>query len=314
MAKKINEAQVKIDIAGLESDDLEALSRMLALAGQAEKQSSVAPTVSPIAPLDFGSFGGSAEEPEVVAPEMGADVAPVPEIGEEDPLAQAVDDLSGSVTDFGADAEGEADIPVIDVEAPGEEDELSLDMSGQPKLESTLSDEDEEVIEEEFDFGRMMSLAGLPVTEAVDEDEEEIEEEVTESQILPDLSLEEESPVLDTTDFGPFRSEYDAVQDGQAKTNGVEGDNFIVVPKGNQFYWRRVVQEELDNVPNPEEYDNEGNVHRVHEFKPKAPGTALGDNPLNVYEAEEEESDEDESVEDIFESLQSKYNKFLGDK
>lgn len=327
MTKKINEAQVKIDIAGLESSDLETLSRMLALAGQAEQTASTGPMVPPMAPLDLGNLGGSPED-EVGAEPMG-DTQPImnpadsmsadDEVGA-DPLAGAIDDLAGGVTDFGAD-DG--------MGMGGEENsELSLDLGGQPQLESSTSDEDDEdMIEEDFDFGRMFSLAGIKVTEdldsEVDEDDEESEQNeesvtgnsVNETQILPDLSLDEQSPVQSdsATDFGPFRSEHDAVVDGQTKTNGVEGDNFIVVPKGNQFYWRRVMQEEAyDTEPDPESYDNDGNVNRVHEFKPKQPGTALGDNPLNVNE--EEEADDDESVEDIYESLQSKYEKFLGGK
>lgn len=330
MTKKINEAQVKIDIAGLESGDLETLSRMLALAGQAEQQTSTSPMVPPMAPLDMDSFGDdSAGEVGVTQPIMNPDDAMSagdisPDMGAGDPLANAVDDLAGSVNDFGADAEmGSMDAdPMamepemgevgIDVEEPGEEVELGLDMGGQPKLESLSSDEDEEVIEEDFDFDRMFSLAGLSMNESVDEveDEEECEEQIDENRILPDLSLEEDTPAPDTTDFGPFHSEREAVQDGQMKTNGIEGDNFIVVPKGNLYFWRRVVQEDTE----ASFYDNDGNEHRVHEFKPKAPGTALGDNPLNVNEGDESDDEDDENVEDIFESLQAKYKSFLGDK
>lgn len=332
MTKKINEAQVKIDIAGLESSDIETLSRMLALAGQAEKTASVAPMVPPMAPLDLGGLGGSAEDE--VGSGMPGETQPIMNPGDSmsaddsmdmsDPLSSAVDDLSGGATDFGSEAELGAE----DALGMGgdESSEFSIDLGGQPQLESSTSDEDE-MIEEEFDFGRMFSLAGVSVNEDVnseieedDEESEENEEEVTgnsvnENRILPDLSLEENSPVQDdsNTDFGPFRSEHDAVVDGEMKTNGVQGDNFIVVPKGNQFYWRRVMREEAETTePDPSTYDNEGNVHRVHEFKPKQPGTALGDNPLNVYEEDEEY--EDESVEDIYESLQSKYEKFLGGK
>ena len=108
---------------------------------------------------------------------------------------------------------------------------------------------------------------------------------------------------------GPFRTEYDAVQDGQAQTNGVEGDNFTVTCKGNQFYWTRNVQEELDNEPDLHQYDNDGIENSRHAYEPKRPGTALGDNPLG--EACDDE-DGDESVEDIYESLQRQYNKFVG--
>ena len=335
MAKKINEAQVKIDIAGLESEDLETLSRMLALAGQAERPApsvapvpsmgSMTPSLSPIEPLDMDSLGGSEEE---VGVEVGADVAePV-----QDPLDSAVDSLSADVGDFGADDEIEMDAEISadpvgdDFSAEEEVEDMGLGLGGQPTLESVEEEEEEEVIEEEFDFSRMLSLAGIDDEDdsySV-EDNPETEVKMAENQFLPDLSISEEDESSDTTSFGPYPSEADAVRDAQRKTNGVEGDNFVVTAKGNQFYWSRVVQEDLDNVPDPEYYDNEGNENRVHKFEPKFPGTALGDNPLNVNESEEDEDslegnpeledDSDEEVEDIFESLQAKYEKFLGGK
>jgi hypothetical protein len=324
MAKKINEAQVKIDIAGLESEDLETLSRMLALAGQAERQASpvaapvpsmgsMTPSLAPIAPLDMDSIGAGAEE------EIGGAVdAPV-----EDPLEVAADSLSSEVGDFGGDSE-EVSMDA-EFEEPGvaDEEEFSLDLSGQPQLESVEEEEEEEIIEEEFDFSRMLSLAGL---QDDPEDEYSVEgnpstERVEENTFLPDLSISEDEEQGDSTDFGPYPTEADAVRDGQAKTNGVEGDHFVVITKGNQFYWKRVVDEDVDNRPEPEYYDNDGNENRVHKFEPKFPGTALGDNPLNVNESDESvegnaelEDESDEEVEDIFESLQKKYQQFLGDK
>lgn len=316
MTKKINEAQVKIDIAGLESDDLETLSRMLALAGQAEHKDpvvaqvpsmgAISPSIPPIAPLDIDSIGADEEIGEM-------------ETSIDDPLASAVDELSSDVADFGA----EGDEVSMDAEfsEPDAEEDLSLDLSGQPQLESVEDDdEEEEIIEEEFDFSRMLSLAGIN-----EEDEDfSVEDEPSDNkeQFLPDLSIVEDEEPSNNTDYGPYSSEADAVRDGELKTNGVEGDNFVVIVKGNQFYWRRVVDEDIDNRPEPEYYDNEGNEHRVHKFEPKAPGTALGDNPLNVNESEDDDSpegnidledDSDEKVEDIFESLQEKYKKFLGD-
>ena len=330
MAKKINEAQVKIDIAGLESEDLETLSRMLALAGQAERQASpvaapvpsmgsMTPSLPPIAPLDMDSIGAGAEE-EVGGTMDGAIDAPV-----EDPLEVAADSLSAEAGDFGGDSE-EVSMDA-EFEEPGvaDEEEFSLDLSGQPQLESVEEEEEEEeIIEEEFDFSRMLSLAGLqdePEDEYSVEGNPDTEVKVEENTFLPDLTISEDEEQGDSTDFGPYNTEADAVRDGQAKTNGVEGDHFVVITKGNKFYWRRVVDEDVDNRPEPEYYDNDGNENRVHKFEPKFPGTALGDNPLNVNESDESvegneelENESDEEVEDIFESLQKKYQQFLGDK
>ncbi|AXC39404.1 UNVERIFIED_ORG: hypothetical protein [Escherichia phage CMSTMSU] len=203
-----------------------------------------------------------------------------------------------------------------------DEEEFSLDLSGQPQLESVEEEEEEEIIEEEFDFSRMLSLAGLqdePEDEYSVEGNPDTEVKVEENTFLPDLTISEDEEQGDSTDFGPYNTEADAVRDGQAKTNGVEGDHFVVITKGNKFYWRRVVDEDVDNRPEPEYYDNDGNENRVHKFEPKFPCTALGDNPLNVNESDESvegneelEDESDEEVEDIFESLQKKYQQFLG--
>jgi len=54
-------------------------------------------------------------------------------------------------------------------------------------------------------------------------------------------------------------------------------------------------------------FDDSGIQHSRHAYKGKQPGTALGDNPL-VHESEDED---DESVEDIFESINNQYKKFM---
>ncbi len=279
MKKQINEASVKIDVQGLESSDLETLSRMLALAGQAE--TSAAPVAQPapaISPLDIDSLGGDDEYEPLMSP---ADAPSADDLSDEgsDELGAAVDDLAGSVTDFGDE--------VVD-----NDDEFGVesdDMIGLPSPE-----------EDEFDVGRMSSLAGIQESK-VESDDEEVKE-----SLLPDLTLDEDSVASDahmTREFGPFRTEFECVNDGREKTNGIEGDNFIVVPKGNAFYWKRTIQESTDEA---EYYDDEGIRNSRHEYKDKQPGTALGDNPL-VGESD----DEDESVDSILESINAQYKKYM---
>lgn len=438
MTKKINEASIKVDVNGLESADFETLSRMLALAGQAESNTgsvsgpSTGGGLPPLKPMDFDSIGGSEETQPIMDP-ADAMAADSPADGAGD-LGAAIDDLAGTVSDFGADAE---------------EAEMGLDMDGGPSVESESDFEDEGLADEvgaddismeldddgeDFDMNSMSGLANMveslffeddsAAEDVVDTDEEEdtdlddAEEEAAaseldEGQILPDLSLDEDSSQdeldnahgpyrseagarddaeasvggdfiiipsrdgyywkqkeadgsqmvgpyqseagarddaeakLGTLDFfihrrpdgyyysknqsggmfesadgklnGPFQTERQAVEDGQSSTNGIEGDHFIVVPQGNAYYWKRVMQEELQNEPEPHFADTDGIENSRHNYRHKR--TALGDNPLlhNVRESEEvdadndkEDDNDDEDVEDICESLNAAYAKFIG--
>lgn len=317
MKKTINEASVKIDVQGLESSDLETLSRMLALAGQAEK--SGAPVGMPaMAPLDFDSIGGDEDMTQPIMDPADAMSADSPADGAS-ALDSAVDDLEGTVTDFGDTGE----------------DDISLDLEGDVALQSEPEEQDD------FGLDAISKYAGLgesfikedAAEEEVDTDSEEdddldtaegdaAEEFLEENQILPDLSIDEDAITSDNApqDFGPFSTEFAAVQNAEQKTNGVEGDNFIILAKGNAYYWRRTVQENHTNIPDPEYYDTDGIEHSRHKFKDKIPGTALGDNPLDrdVYESAEEvdtqDEDDEETVEDILESISAKYAQFVGRK
>lgn len=342
MTKKINEASIKIDVNGLESQDFETLSRMLALAGQAETQSGSigGGGLAPLHPLDFDSIGG--DEGDVVGGETQPIMDPNAAIEPSSPegaggLDAAIDDLAGSVSDFGADAE---------------DDSMSLDMDGQPSIESepefdagddsadfgdevSMDDSSTEIgDDDDFNMEHMARFAGLgeslteddsAAEEVVDTDEEEddalddAEEDaapaVLENQLLPDLSLEENSVEGDDNKpHGPFRSEREAVENAQIQTNGAEGDNFVVVPHKNAYYWKRTVQEELQNEPDPSYYDNDGIENSRHNYSPKR--NALGDNPLlnNVRESEEVDADNDdeEDVDSIYESIAAQYEKFIG--
>lgn len=306
MKKTINEASVRIDVQGLESSDLDTLSRMLALAGQAERgapQMGGMTSVPAITPLNFDSMGGEDETQPIMSPDMAPSADDLGGAGAAE-LDSAVGDLAGSVTDFGDDSVDMAD--TSDVQSfDGGDDEFEAE------------DDFDSAGDDEFDMGRMSSLAGIHESQDVEEgfDDSEEEEDDTDQSVaeslLPDLSLDEDSIASEadqSKEFGPFRSEFECVADGQEKTNGFEGDNFIVVPKGNAFYWKRTMQEDADNRPEPEFYDDEGIVNSRHAYKDKQPGTALGDNPL-VGESEEDQ--EEESVDTIFESISRQYKKFM---
>ena len=305
MKHKINEAEVKVDIQGLESSDLETLSRMLALAGQAEQSANPMTSELPkMRPFDFDATGEE-ETPAIIGAD---DMTPSDELGSVvNDLADEVEDLDGSVTDFGADDEST---------------EMSLDMDGNPSVEYESPDD-------VFDMDRMSSLAGIGESVESGEDfsdEEECEEALDESQLLPDLSLDEDAESIEGNgEHGPFRTEAEAVRHAIKTTNGVEGDNFSVVPKQNMYFWKRLMQEEQQTTePDPEFVDMDGIENARHEYRPKRPGTALGDNPLafeSVDElddeaadaAEQSAEDDEETVDDILESLTRRYEKFLGE-
>lgn len=293
MKKQMNEAQVRIDLNGLESDDLETLSRMLALAGQAERPEPQVSTVPPMAPLDIDSVGG--DETQAIMPDIGMEVDEPA-----DDLEDAAAELSGSITDFGDDDESEEDF------------EMGLDMDGQPSVDFSSSDED--FGEDDFDMNRMSSLAGIQ--ESVESDEEADEEEadedekededlgLVESSLLPDLTLDEDSVATTANELnGPFRSERECVMAACQETNGVEGDHFSVVPKGNQFFWKRHIDEDCVDRPEGMPYDTSGIENSRHNIAHKR--NALGDNKLL--------GEEDESLEEIKESIEAKFKKFMGD-
>lgn len=350
MKKNLKEAAVTLDIAGLESSDLQALSELLALAGRAEQQSTPGAGMGtgPLAPMDFDSIGGDETQP-IMDPSSAMSVdSPADGAGD---LAAAVDDLAGTVTDFGADSEvedglggDEMSMDVgMDVEPEGEDD-LGLDMSGLPTVESLSGDEEFlKDVEEEDDIvenytlrGLMRSVASIFESEEDDDEEsddqdvEEDEAEQVDESLLPDLSLglDEDAPddrrdfgdtehVVDSKEHGPFRSHNAAVHDAMKQTNGTEYEHFVVIPGADGFYWRRNLEEDLDNEPDLHQYDNDGIENSRHAFEPKRPGTALGDNPLGESvdddeEVEIDDEEEDDSVEDIYESLQKKYNQFVG--
>lgn len=415
MKNKINEASIKLDVNGLESSDFETLSRMLALAGQAESEGGMNPGFSELPkmePFDFDSSGDETQPimnpADAMAPDSPADGAAE--------LGAAVDDLAGTVTDFGAD------------------DEVSLDLDGQPALE--LDAEDDFSADDEFDMDRMSSLAGLGESleadedeaadgimddaESIEDDEEEAGNDVIDEALLPDLSLDEDASatnlddahgpyrseagarddaeakvggdfiiipthegyfwkhkeadtssahgpyqseagarddaeaktgslnfhihrrpdgyywtanihesnedhrdfgddhhVVDSKEHGPFRSHSAAVHDAMKLTNGTEYEHFVVIPGADGFYWRRNLEEELDNEPDPSIVDTAGIENSRHPFK-RTPGTALGDNPLAESEdgefspeGNEENEEEDDKLEDILESINARFNAYM---
>lgn len=392
MKNKINEASIKLDVNGLESSDFDTLSRMLALAGQAESEGGMNPGFSELPKMEPFDFDSSGDETQPIMNPADAMAPDSPADGAAD-LGAAVDDLAGTVTDFGAD------------------DEVSLDLDGQPALE--LDAEDDFSADDEFDMDRMSSLAGLGESleadedeaadgimddaESIEDDDEEAGKDVIDEALLPDLSLDEDAEaiqeddhrdfgddhhivdskehgpfrshdravadamrvtdgtefehfevnqgkdgyywratrqptnedsddrrdfgddhhVVDSKEHGPFRSHSAAVHDAMKLTNGTEYEHFVVIPGADGFYWRRNLEEELDNEPDPSIVDTAGIENSRHPFK-RTPGTALGDNPLAESEdgefspeGNEENEEEDDKLEDILESINARFNAYM---
>lgn len=288
MTKKLNEATAKLDLSGLETSDLASLSEIIRLAGLAEVQNVSDPMSAPM----------QMDEPSV--PEL----APM-QFDEPEP------DVIAS--------------PMLDPEA-------------QPEAPSPIGGQ----VEQDtggFDVDEIMSLSGIH--ESVDSDEEIVDneptdeeeatpEEIDESKLLPDMFLDETPEEL----FGPFTSEQAAVFDGESKTNGSENEHFVVTVKGNKFYWKRMVQEDIENRPEPEEFDADGIIHSKHNIDAKKIGRGdnhllyplkesdfNGDESIEGSEGEQGDDDEpedepvdlDESTESIFESINERFNKFMGE-
>lgn len=146
---------------------------------------------------------------------------------------------------------------------------------------------------------------------------EQTDVNMVENRLLPD-SLLGESP---DEEFGPFRTEFEAVSDASAQTNGRENEHFHIVPRGNSFFWKRNIQEDVQNRPEPEEVNTDGIINSRHRIRDKKSG--IGDNRLYPVNESDNFSGEDsiedgdntgeESVEEIFESINKRFNKFMGE-
>lgn len=138
-----------------------------------------------------------------------------------------------------------------------------------------------------------------------DELDSVLDTDLKEEQILPDLSLNNEELEESSENeemHGPFHFERDAVANAVEVTNGEEGNHFIVVPQGNQFFWKRTIQESAPQLVNTDGIENSR-----HEMTKEFDNN--GDNNLR-----ENEDDLDESAEDIFESLSTQYKTYLEGK
>lgn len=281
MTRKINEAAITLDIVDFNSSDFETLAQILHLAGVAE----------------HGEADASA-----ISPELGAE----PDLGTEVP------------------SEIPSEVPAeVGTEMKPEDTDITLGIDGNPVLDITDDSDDIENPElDGFDMERMRQLSGLSESTEEPVEDEEPEEKLEES-FLPDLTLGEDATEEREVEYGPFRTERDAVLNGQEKTNGVEGDNFIVVCRSNAFYWKRTIQEDVLLRPEGSEYNTDGIVYSKHGYE-KVPGTKQGDNGLKdrVNEAEQhcekhgpdcDGSCDEESVEELHESLNARFQKYLGE-
>lgn len=284
MTNKINEAAITLDIVDFNSSDFETLAQILHLAGVAEQGEADPAAIS----QDLGA---------PAAPGIGDEVPMEPELGME-PDVNIVD--TGIDSDLGGDD-------------MGSEDDLTLGVDGSPVLDIADTDEDPEL--GGFDMDRMRQLSGIQESVEEDEDAEDEEEQIDEGRILPDLTLGEDATEDRDVEFGPFRTEREAVENATEKTNGVEGDNFIVVVHANAFYWKRTIQEDVLLRPEPEDVNTDGVVYSKHEYE-RVPGTPAGNNGLknrmNESDEESEECDDEDTVEALHESLNQRFQQYLG--
>lgn len=198
MKKKLSEAQVQLSIQDLSSSDLQTLSQILSLAGQAEQSAGL---MSGMGGMTSGAMGG---DPLQDAMDEGAGPMAMagPDASYGTDGAATNDEIIASGDDFGigadvgmgddlgigadldADPSMNSDMDMgSDLDMGGDEEfDLSMDDMGEPAAEDDgfdLSMDDigaeEESLEESF--ARMFSLAGLNESEEEDDEDEEMIEE-----------------------------------------------------------------------------------------------------------------------------------------
>lgn len=224
MKKKLTEAQVTMSIADLSSSDLQTLSQMLALAGQAEQAAGLMGGMGGIGGMD--AVGGLASDP--LADPMAGGIDAPGGIGENGPLAMAGpddsygmdsgldlnagaddglgmddglglgDDLGmndGMGADMGADMGMDDGLGLDD----GMGDDLGLDGGddmGADEFDLTMgdlggSDIDEDTMVEES-FNRLFALCGLNESEEAEDEVIEEDESAMEGEEVISEEAEEE--------------------------------------------------------------------------------------------------------------------------
>lgn len=215
MKKKLTEAQVQLSIQDLSSSDLQTLSQILSLAGQAEQAAGLmggmgaTPMGSdPMDPMGSpaGLSGVGEDAPLAMAgPDAdygtGATDAGMDDLGMGDDMSLGMDDLSMG-DDMGGDADMDLGLGGLDTGADeigaeggddmmGDEFDLSADDLGMPAEDDMMEG-----------FERMFALAGLMEAEeeeldeaAGDKEQEEIVEEGDEFNDEEDI-VEEDAPVV----------------------------------------------------------------------------------------------------------------------
>ena len=224
MKKKLTEAQVTMSIADLSSSDLQTLSQMLALAGQAEQAAGLMGGMGGIGGMD--AVGGLASDP--LADPMAGGIDAPGGIGENGPLAMAgpddsygmdsgldlnagaddglgMDDGLGLGDDLGLDdgmgADMGADMGMDDGLGldDGMGDDLGLDGGddmGADEFDLTMgdlggSDIDEDTMVEES-FNRLFALCGLNESEEAEDEVIEEDESAMEGEEVISEEAEEE--------------------------------------------------------------------------------------------------------------------------
>ena len=224
MKKKLTEAQVTMSIADLSSSDLQTLSQMLALAGQAEQAAGLMGGMGGIGGMD--AVGGLASDP--LADPMAGGIDAPGGIGENGPLAMAgpddsygmdsgldlnagaddglgMDDGLGLGDDLGMDdgmgADMGADMGMDDGLGldDGMGDDLGLDGGddmGADEFDLTMgdlggTDIDEDAMVEES-FNRLFALCGLNESEEAEDEVIEEDESAMEGEEVISEEAEEE--------------------------------------------------------------------------------------------------------------------------
>ena len=300
----MNEAQIRLDITDLTSSDAETLSQILSLAGRAENpapQMGVDVMTGPVDTVGVDVMDTvSVTQPSVLSDNEDMDMMEDDASFMED--LERLKHLTGLqeshdmyCEECGAKTADECECECEDLhEGEGHEDHDEHE-EGEEVIEEgdcpMSEDEHEDCDDSDDEMYRVMHLSGLQEN----------------MRLMPNLDLDEDAVaemgsvgIGNNKLYGPFKSRLEAQTEAKNSLGGgIENVNYTIITKPNGFYWSEKVDEGLDYTPEAEEFVADGITKDVHKQAPKKPGR--GDNRLELPD-----------VEELHESLNSAYKKFIG--
>lgn len=310
MKRKLNEANVNLSIADLNSTDLQALSQILSLAGTAENTNTETSGMGPYSSITSTPSLDAATDTTI--PLVGDEVGTI-SASDTDEFDLGMDNLVDDTTIEGDEymddySDDEFDLGMDDLIDDNVEEDDEFDL----RLED-LTDEDDQFTES---LNRLAGLSGL--MESDEEDDEEFEEDIEdemeedaleEGRLMPNLDLDEDavaqmsSPGIGNNKlYGPYNSTLEASAEAKNHLGGGQpGINFRLITKPDGVYWTESVNEDAANRPNFEDVCTKAVENSRHACDKEIQKD--GDNTMKMPVTE--------SVKDLHKSLNAAFAKFM---